>query len=163
MTSALPSFAVKCAVTMKLSFIARSSTAARTAAVQLFRCSIACTVIAAFADNGHDVFNSGNDAWWPDTRLPLRLIWFPDGLIVARVAAEHQELLGARITRIEGLTPERLLARLHALCGGTECARCEGFAEEASVPVQKVHVLPVSGGQGLFHIGKKVERPWLAP
>src|SRR5437763_2941676 len=54
MTSALPSFAVKCAVTMKLSFSARSSTAARTAAVQLFRCSIACTVIAAFADNGSD-------------------------------------------------------------------------------------------------------------
>jgi len=79
--------------------------------------------IPAFADNAHDVFNSGKDAWWPDTRLPFRLVWFPDGLLIARVAPERTELLGARITRIEGLTPEQLLTKLHAVCGGTEAYR----------------------------------------
>ncbi len=81
---------------------------------------LAMARIPAFADNGHDVFHSGKDAWWPETRLPFRLVWFPDGLVVARVAPEQKELLGARITRIEGLTPERLLSELHAVCGGTD-------------------------------------------
>jgi hypothetical protein len=81
---------------------------------------LAMARIPAFADNGHDVFHSGKDAWWPDTRLPFRLVWFPDGLVVARAAPERAELLGARITRIEGLTPEQLLGKLHAVCGGTD-------------------------------------------
>jgi hypothetical protein len=83
---------------------------------------LAIARIPAFADNGHDVFDSG-DAWWPDTRLPFRLVWFPDALVVARAAPEHSELLGARITHIEGLTPERVLTRLHEVCGGTEAYR----------------------------------------
>ena len=84
---------------------------------------LAMARVPAFADNAHDVFHSGHDAWWPETRLPFRLVWFPDGLLVARAAPERQELLGARITRIEGLTPERLLDQLHAVCGGTDAYR----------------------------------------
>ena len=84
---------------------------------------LAIARIPAFTDNAHDVFNSGHEAWWPDTRLPFRLVWFPDGLVVARAAPDHTELLGARITRIEGLTPELLLSKLHAICGGTEAYR----------------------------------------
>lgn len=81
---------------------------------------LAVARIPAFADNAHDGFDSGDDSWWPDTRLPLRLVWFPDGLLVARAAPAYASLLGARITRIEGLAPAQLLARLHAVCGGTE-------------------------------------------
>ncbi len=84
---------------------------------------LAMARVPAFADNAHDVFHSGHDAWWPETRLPFRLVWFPDGLLVARAAPERRELLGARITRIEGLTPERLLDQLHAVCGGTDAYR----------------------------------------
>jgi hypothetical protein len=80
---------------------------------------LAMARVPAFADNEHDVFHSGKDAWWPDTRLPFRLVWFPDALVVARAAPERAELLGARLTRIEGLTPAQLLDRLHAVCGGT--------------------------------------------
>jgi hypothetical protein len=98
-------------------------TASRVASMSNAEFLIAIARIPAFADNGHDVFNSGQDAWWPDTRLPFRLVWFPDGLLVARAAPEQKELLGARITRLEGLTPERLLAKLHEVCGGTEAFR----------------------------------------
>jgi hypothetical protein len=81
---------------------------------------LAVARIPAFAENAHDVFDSGDDSWWPDTRLPVRLVWFPDGLLVARAAPAYAALAGARITRIEGLTPAELLDRLRAVCGGTE-------------------------------------------
>ncbi len=84
---------------------------------------LAMARVPAFADNGHDVFHSGKAAWWPKSRLPFSLVWFPDGLLIARAAPERKELLGARITRIEGLTPENLLTKLHAVCGGTEAYR----------------------------------------
>jgi hypothetical protein len=84
---------------------------------------VAVARIPAFADNGHDVFDSGDDTWWPDTRLPVKLVWFPDALIVARAAPEYAALVGARITRVEGLAPAQLLTRLHAVCGGTESYR----------------------------------------
>jgi hypothetical protein len=95
----------------------------RTASMSAAEFLLAVARIPAFADNGHDVFNSGNDAWWPDTRLPFKLVWFPDGLVVARAAPQHTELLGARITHIEGLTPDQLLTKLHAVCGGTDAYR----------------------------------------
>jgi hypothetical protein len=84
---------------------------------------LALARIAAFADNAHDVFGGGDDSWWPDTRLPLRLVWFPDGLLIARAAPEQASLLGARITRVEDLAPDDLLERLHAVCGGTAAFR----------------------------------------
>ena len=84
---------------------------------------LAVARISAYPDNAHDVFGSGDATWWPDTRLPVKLVWFPDGLLVARAAPEQAALLGARITRIEGLTPGELLERLHAVCGGTEAYR----------------------------------------
>ncbi len=84
---------------------------------------VAVARIPAFADNGHDAFDAGNDTWWPDTRLPVKLAWFPDGLLVARAAPEYAALVGTRITRVEGLAPAQLLAKLHAICGGTESYR----------------------------------------
>ncbi len=68
---------------------------------------LAIARIPTFADNGHDVFNSGEGACWPDTRLPFRLVWFPDGLVIAGAAPELSELLAARLTGLEGLSSER--------------------------------------------------------
>jgi len=79
---------------------------------------LAAMRIAALANNAHDQVYIG-DGWRPASRLPLHLIWFADGLIVARTAAEHQELLGARVERIEGLRPDELSRRLLPYCGGT--------------------------------------------
>jgi hypothetical protein len=84
---------------------------------------VAVARIPAFADNAHDAFDSGDDTWWPDTRLPVKLTWLPDGLLVARAAPEYAALVGTRITRVEGLAPAQLLAKLHAICGGTEAYR----------------------------------------
>lgn len=72
--------------------------------------------IAALADNAHtapDVV-----AFWKDTpRLPLRGYLFSDGLRVLRAKAPVEDLVGARIDRIDGRTVDELfraLAKYHA-------------------------------------------------
>jgi hypothetical protein len=79
--------------------------------------------IAAFADNAHDVLNEEPGAWFPSARLPLRLVWFPDGWVVARVAPELADLAGARVRTIEGLAPEAMLEKLRPLAGGIDSYR----------------------------------------
>ncbi|MEO8103978.1 MAG: hypothetical protein ABI790_15755 [Betaproteobacteria bacterium] len=81
---------------------------------------IAALRITAFAGNAHDCFNTSADSWFPATRLPLRMIWFADAMVIARAAPEHAELVGARVTAIDGKTPAQLLPRLRPLWGGTD-------------------------------------------
>lgn len=71
--------------------------------------------IVAYAHNAHDSFDDAG-GWVPPTRLPLRMIWFADALVIARAAPEYGELLGARVKRINGATPSELLTRLRAVC-----------------------------------------------
>ena len=73
--------------------------------------------IAALAGNAHETAWGG---WLPATRLPVRILWFPDAMVVARAAPEHHALLGARIESIEGLAPDELMARLRSYFGGTD-------------------------------------------
>lgn len=73
--------------------------------------------IAALAGNAHETAWGG---WLPETRLPIRVLWFPDAMVVARAAPEHHALLGARIESIEGLSPDELMARLRSYFGGTD-------------------------------------------
>ena len=56
----------------------------------------------SIADNGHDVLNTADGAWWPSARPPLRLIWFPEGWVVARVPAPNTPICLAR-----GCSPSR--------------------------------------------------------
>ena len=49
--------------------------------------------IAAFADNGHDTETDSGDAWWPNARLPVRMLWFEDQWIIARADAANADLL----------------------------------------------------------------------
>jgi len=76
--------------------------------------------LAALAQNGHDSVQPIDDAWRPKGRLPLRIIWFPDAMVIARAGPPVQDLAGARIISVEGLTPDALFARLAELCGGNE-------------------------------------------
>ena len=79
--------------------------------------------IVALADNGHDALNSADGAWYPDARLPVRMLWFPEAWVIARADREHAELLGARVLRIEGHSPRALFARLRDLNGGIDAFR----------------------------------------
>lgn len=76
--------------------------------------------IAALARNGHDGFDLGDGAWLPPKRAPLRMLWFPDALVIARAGPEFSDLLGARVEELEGLAPAELLGRLEVLSGGIE-------------------------------------------
>jgi hypothetical protein len=76
--------------------------------------------IAALADNGHDTIHLGKDSWSPKLRLPLRMIWFDDALLIARAGPDAAELLGASILTLEGLTPDELMERLRPLQGGVD-------------------------------------------
>ena len=79
--------------------------------------------IAALADNGHDTIHLGEGSWSPKLRLPLRMIWFPDALLIARAGPDVAELLGASIVKLEGLTTGELMERLRPLQGGIDDLR----------------------------------------
>ena len=81
------------------------------------------TAITAFADNGHDGLNDEEGSWYPDARLPLRMIWFADGWVIACAAPAQVELLGARVLTAEGLTPKAMVERLRHVVGGTDAYR----------------------------------------
>ena len=75
---------------------------------------------AALADNGHDSWHPEDGAWLPDRRAPMRFFWFPDALVVARAAPAQQDLLGARVTAIDGHSPDEFFERLRSLAGGPD-------------------------------------------
>ena len=76
--------------------------------------------IAGLADNGHDSLHLGQGSWRPKLRLPVRMIWFDDALLIARAGPEAAELLGASILALDGLTPGELMERLRPLQGGVD-------------------------------------------
>ncbi len=79
--------------------------------------------IGALADNAHSGVRYHDPLALPPSRLPLRLLWFPDALIVARATGEAADLAGARVLAIEGLAPDALYARTQSLQGGSEINR----------------------------------------
>lgn len=78
--------------------------------------------VVALADNGHDEAGPMK-GWQPALRSPIRILWLQDGMVITHAAADQHDLLGARITRVEGLTPEQLMARLRRVGGGTDAYR----------------------------------------
>jgi hypothetical protein len=75
--------------------------------------------LAALARNAHDAFDFGEGAWRPPRRLPFRMMWFPDGMVVSRGPPQYGDLLGARVETIDGRTPDDVFAKLGAIDGGT--------------------------------------------
>ena len=76
--------------------------------------------IAALADNGHDTIHLGEGSWRPKLRLPVKMIWFDDALLIARAGPDAAELLGASIVSIDGVSPGQLMERLRPLQGGVD-------------------------------------------
>ena len=68
----------------------------------------------------HAVAQSGNahtavDAnLWRETleRVPVSFTWFPDGLRIVRATAGHEDLLGARVTALDGIDAQAWLAKV---------------------------------------------------
>lgn len=80
-------------------------------------------LVVGLADNGHSRLWPRDGAWKPDTRLPLRLLWLPGGLVVARAHGEAADLAGARVLKVEGRSTEALYAGAKALLGGNDAYR----------------------------------------
>src|SRR5579863_5816175 len=78
------------------------------------RFRVALMRITALADNGHTSLDDKKDC------VPIRVMWFADGLYVLRAKSAHADLLGARIDSIDGRPTGAVLAELEQLRGGAE-------------------------------------------
>lgn len=79
--------------------------------------------VGALTDNAHSGLRYRDPRALPAARLPLRLLWFPDALIVARATGDAADLAGARVLAVEGLAPAALYQRTRSLQGGSEINR----------------------------------------
>ncbi len=75
--------------------------------------------LAALADNGHSNVTE-RPLYRQFGLLPLRAYWFSDGLYVVRGQADQAELIGARITSIDGRPLDEVEAHLQQFNGGTD-------------------------------------------
>ncbi len=79
--------------------------------------------VVGLADNGHDTLTFGSAAARPDLRMPYRVAWFADSLVIVRATGTTTDLAGGRIEAIDGLTLVELYQRLAPLAGGVESQR----------------------------------------
>lgn len=79
--------------------------------------------IGALTDNAHSGVRYHDPRALPAARLPLRLLWFPDALVVARATGAAADLAGARVLAVEGLSPKELYERTKSLQGGSAINR----------------------------------------
>jgi hypothetical protein len=73
--------------------------------------------IDALADNGHSRVEYARGA--ARLELPVRVSAFADGLYIMRASELNADLLGGRVTAIDGQSIEEVVAKLEALRGGT--------------------------------------------
>jgi len=73
----------------------------------------------AISENGHTNV-ALRDLAGETTALPVKFFWFGDGLHVVRAKRSHRDLLGARVTAIDGREPEALVAALDPYFGGND-------------------------------------------
>ena len=82
------------------------------------RFRVALMGIAALADNGHTSIEDGKES--SPNYVPLRVMWFADGLYVLRAESAYTDLLGARVDSIDGRPTPEVLAALARLQGGAD-------------------------------------------
>jgi hypothetical protein len=73
--------------------------------------------IDALADNGHSRVENERGA--DPTELPVRVVTFSDGLYVMRATENNADLLGSRVTAIDGRPIDAVMSKLAQLRGGT--------------------------------------------
>lgn len=89
-------------------------------ALQPLHFFLSVAAIAALADNAHDAAFAMSGAWQPKMRLPMRMIWFSDGLTISRVPKEHRDLAGAQIVSIDGHDLADVMEKLRPYQGGPD-------------------------------------------
>lgn len=60
--------------------------------------------------------------------LPVRFVWFGDGLHITRAHAKHEALIGARVAAYEGKSPEEVTAGMDRYFGGNDAFLRKGSA-----------------------------------
>lgn len=93
--------------------------AAGPAGMDRARFEMAITCAVALAGNGHTYVRGAAMGRSLNT-LPLRLVWFDDGLYVVSARAALAELLGARVAALDGRTPEDLAETVRPCIGGND-------------------------------------------
>jgi hypothetical protein len=73
--------------------------------------------IAALADNGHSRIE--NEPGAAPLELPVRVVVFSDGVYVMRATDDNADLLGGRVTAIDGQPIDVVMSKLEQLRGGT--------------------------------------------
>jgi len=79
--------------------------------------------LGALTDNAHSGLRVRDPRVMPVARLPVRLLWLPDELIVVRATGVAADLAGARVRKLEGRSPEALFESAKGLLGGSEAGR----------------------------------------
>jgi hypothetical protein len=75
--------------------------------------------LVALAANGHTSVNVAQRAA-SFGRIPLRLAWFADGLYVVRATPDHADLLGCKITAIDGRSTAEAMQAARPYFSGTD-------------------------------------------
>ncbi len=78
---------------------------------------VALMRIDALADNGHSRVEDDGRA--PSLALPVRIAAFSDGLYILRATEGYMDLLGSRVTAIDGQPIDAVMTKLEQLRGGT--------------------------------------------
>ena len=73
--------------------------------------------IDALADNGHSRIE--NEPGAAATEFPVRVVVFSDGVYVMRATESNADLLGGRVTAVDGQSIDAVLGKLEQLRGGT--------------------------------------------
>ncbi|MEM7702533.1 MAG: hypothetical protein AAF251_11400 [Pseudomonadota bacterium] len=71
----------------------------------------------AFPENGHSGVSISGTLNRLNS-LPVRFVWFGDGLHITRARAEYEGLIGAKVVSYEGQGPEAITARMDPYFGG---------------------------------------------
>jgi len=78
---------------------------------------MAIAKLMAIADNTHTNIHPSSRARRLNA-IPLRFYWFEDGLYTVLVQSDYKDLLGVKITAINGYAPNELLQKLKPWYGG---------------------------------------------
>ncbi len=99
--------------------LAAEASAAAPGGLDDARFELGVTRAVALAGNGH-TYVRGVSMGRSLNTLPLRLVWFDDGLHVVSARTALAELLGARVVTLGGHTPEELAGTLRPYFGGRD-------------------------------------------